>query len=77
MTGDDEEARKRRAEALRRRSRELLEGKHPEQPPHSPHEFIEREMLERERRKRQQQEREEGNDSTNGEREEADDEPPV
>ncbi len=47
MPGDDEEIRGRRAQRLRRRSRELAKGRSPEQPPRSPHEFIEREMHER------------------------------
>ena len=48
MAGDDEEARRRRAQRLRRRSRELAEGRFPQQPPSSPHEFIERETRDRE-----------------------------
>ena len=47
MTGDDAEARRLRAEALRRQVEALSEGKRPTPPPRSPHEFVEREMRER------------------------------
>jgi hypothetical protein len=46
MTGDEGEASKRRAEALRRRRSEFTEEAEPEHPPRSPHEFIERKMRE-------------------------------
>jgi hypothetical protein len=64
MAKDDEEARRRRAEQLRRRTSELAKGKFPEGPPASPHEFIEREM-----RDPAEEEREEEEDE--------DDEPPA
>ncbi len=46
MADDDEEARKLRAQQLRRETDALREGKSPERPPRSPYEFVEREMRE-------------------------------
>jgi hypothetical protein len=43
----DREARERRAEELRRTSEEFASEEEAERPPGSPHEFIEREMRER------------------------------
>jgi hypothetical protein len=57
MTADDAEARKRRAEALRRRRSELAGDEQTERPPESPLEFIEREMAERAREEREKQAR--------------------
>ena len=44
---DEEELRRRRAEELRRRAEELGSDEEGERPPESPHEFIEKEMRER------------------------------
>ena len=46
MADDDEEARKLRAQQLRRETAALREGKSPARPPRSPYEFVEREMRE-------------------------------
>ena len=48
MTGEDEEElRRRRAEELRRRAEELGSDEEAERPAGSPHDFIEKEMRER------------------------------
>jgi nucleotide-binding universal stress UspA family protein len=44
---DEEELRRERAEELRRRAEELGSDEEAERPPGSPHEFIEKEMRER------------------------------
>jgi hypothetical protein len=50
MTEDDREARERRAEELRRLSEEFASDEESGRPPGSPHEFIEREMRDRDER---------------------------
>jgi len=58
---DDEEARRQRAEQLRRISEELASDEETERPPQSPHEFIEQEM-----RDRGEEPREDSDDSDEG-----------
>jgi hypothetical protein len=71
VAGDDAEARKRRAQQLRRQIGKLGEGNLPEGPPRSPHEFIEREM-----REYAEREREEGSSEAREEVEQTEDDPP-